>query len=173
MPIARRDIQLNDSDANFTIWRNTGVALTFGNNVVNNARGYPFTLDDSFDPSRPVSVFIYVMTNVIIPQDGTSLFWRLFGNTTHVGSAALLPDVDLVWPVPPGWTNLNPQLLLFDNGSGFTYPGGTFQSRDLWLPSLQRRATDPLDNHESAVRIPAAVQVQYSLRCAGSQCQPC
>jgi len=130
----------------------------------------PFRLPADFDPSYPS--YVYADLAAVVGNATAGLATVVRVNMTHVpaiGTPADL-DVQIGWPIPNPWTAGDVQRILFDDGTGVTYPGGTFLAGDMVGMLLRRVPGDAVDNYLQPLRAAASLTLVYHQRCQRFPC---
>jgi hypothetical protein len=140
-------------------------ARSFAGTQNNDMIGAGWPLPIAADPSYPISAGVVVASGLAYANVATAVTLRI--RATRLTSAAAVAELSLfnTVPVPDNWPLNVPVRHTFDNGSGYTWPGGTFAQDDYVGFAWGRQGLDVNDTYTSALLVGSSLFVTYHQRC--------
>jgi hypothetical protein len=149
----------------------TAMAMHTWNDLVTS--GYitsPFSIPLDCDVSRPINVL--VPQRPVVGGVGGAFTVELQLEATRVSPGLVGANVPVLfnWPTPPLWANSDLQQVLMDDGTGVSFPGGTFLPTDLVGLLIRRIGAGPNDTYPGVILVADCLLFAYYKRCQNCCC---
>jgi hypothetical protein len=122
------------------------------------------------------SISLYAVLQASTANATPGLFINFQVGLTRFPLAGALVEAAFAfdWPVPNPWAVAGFDRILCDDGSGVTFPAGTFTTGDSFAVRFRRIGGASTDTYPNAMKVGLALDLEYSLKTgAGSGCVLC
>jgi hypothetical protein len=122
----------------------------------------PVRIPEDMDVTEPASVRVLISTLMDSTTNGQIVRFELAWTRITLGGAQIDNTLTFDWNAPDNWVTTETNLVVLDNGNGWTMNANTFSPGETLGLRVARRGGDAADNYNTGIRFADVLQFEYT-----------